>query len=241
MVLNLTREMAVAAEQRLAYTHLVQQTVETILAAEQNQTTAAEENETMDQAIDHLMGAIFKVHVSDIAPAIQKFVQRTTSNNLRMDILAVLEDRTDLPDATINEKVIDYLAMASIYDEDDAHKIREYNALAYYFLGQGQNDKIADIIDTLEHIQLYTADENDDQPNNPFRLNEQQKSDINQIVIAKTKDFLASGVQDPEIAKRLANLGAGIKNNTQYAALTAQFPHQQSSQSDGPGTGLNPK
>ena len=213
MIPSLKIDMADAANERSAYVALIEKAVKSILDFEQHHGTAAESNETMDQAVDQLMGGLSKVRVVDIAPPVKEFIRTTVSNNLKIDVLMALENKVDSYTSGINDAVIEHLALGSIYEEEDAYKAIEQNALAYFYLGQGQNNKIGAIVGTLEHIGAHN-----------FGFSAQQKADIQQILIAKTKDVLTADKKDPEIAGRLIKLVQEIGASEAIAHLLEPVP-----------------
>lgn len=166
-----------------------------------------EDDALLCEARENLISSLHQLRVVDIAVPAKDFIEGTDNDAHKRAVLILLEARIDSPETTINDNVIDSLALASIYESVDEKKSRELNAQAYFYLGRGQNNRMDRIISTLEHIQMYYSDTGDERETaGEFTLSISQMQDLDSILVVKTKDFLAEPTQDEDLADRLAYL-----------------------------------
>jgi len=205
MVKSLTVQMHEASDPQTSYIELVKEAIRNIRSVEGLATRNNEDNHLLGEATANLLSGIRNLRAVDIAPLIKDFIADTPLHDLRHVILFSLNLHKEDMGATLDEKVIDVLAVASLYESIDEPTFTKLNVEAFYYLGAGQNNNLPMIVNTLEHLQIYYADEDRE---GEFTLSIQQMQDIDAITLKKAKEFLAlpDEKKDPDIADRLSYL-----------------------------------
>ncbi len=204
MTTNLTEIMSAAAEQRVA---LIEQMKQAIAGAVTEEKFYGPTDD-FSAFLNKIQPSLDGLSIVDIAPFIKPFAEETENDDLRAEVLAILQAKLALPTDSVSENVMNHLAMASILEDTDILRTRQLNAAAYQLLKAIPADDVDGMIEVFTDIQTYY-------PQNPaiddrLSLSSLQIEKLEPILIAHVQSFLNADQTDPQTAERLFDLTSNL-------------------------------
>jgi hypothetical protein len=234
MVNSLSIQMLEASDPTAATIQSVKQAVAHILKSEAVPFQSETEKLSTEAAVQNLKDGLQQLRIVDVALPLRDFAEKSNNVALREAVFTILEDIVDSNSPDLNHKIVDHLALASIYEGVYEEAAAEFETVPHELLGKEMHHHIKQVVGRFEEVQKYYPQK--DHKADDFTFTILQMQALDQLLIKNTELYLEpknKRFQTDEISERLIRLLQKIENTDLAATLThsleaTQIPAQKS-------------